>query len=208
MVIEGLSVDKIKTISKLKQETEDVLEFRLKSYEKFKNMPLPSFGPSLDIDFDKIIYYASNDNKINSSWESIDKNITNEFDTLGVIESEKNLDGMGVQYESEVIYHNMIKELEEKKVIFTSIEDAFKKYPELVKKYFSKIVKPDENKFTALNCSCFSGGSFIYIPKNTTLDRPLQSYFRISSRNLGQFERTLIIVDDNKIGRASCRERV
>ena len=141
MVIEGLSVDKIKTISKLKQETEDVLDFRLKSYEAFKNMPLPSFGPSLDIDFDKIIYYASNDNKINSSWESIDKNITNEFDTLGVIESEKNLDGMGVQYESEVIYHNMIKELEEKKVIFTSIEDAFKKYPELVKKYFSKIVK-------------------------------------------------------------------
>ena len=161
MVIEGLSADKIKTISKLKQETEDVLDFRLKSYEAFKNMPLPSFGPSLDIDFDKIIYYASNDNKINSSWESIDKNITNEFDTLGVIESEKNLDGMGVQYESEVIYHNMIKELEEKKVIFTSIEDAFKKYPELVKKYFSKIVKPDENKFTALNCSCFSGGSFI-----------------------------------------------
>ncbi len=197
MVIEGLSVDKIKTISKLKQETEDVLEFRLKSYEAFKNMPLPSFGPSLDIDFDKIIYYASDDNKINSSWDSINKNITDEFKNLGVIESEKNLDGMGVQYESEVIYHNMIKELEEKKVIFTSIEDAFKKYPELVKKYFSKIVKYDENKFTALNGSCFSGGSFIYIPKNTTLDRPLQSYFRISSEKLGQFERTLIIVDDN-----------
>ena len=197
MVIEGLSVDKIKTISKLKQETEDVLDFRLKSYEAFKNMPLPSFGPSLDIDFDKIIYYASDDNKINSSWDSINKNITDEFKNLGVIESEKNLDGMGVQYESEVIYHNMIKELEEKKVIFTSIEDAFKKYPELVKKYFSKIVKYDENKFTALNGSCFSGGSFIYIPKNTTLDRPLQSYFRISSEKLGQFERTLIIVDDN-----------
>ena len=164
MVIEGLSVDKIKTISKLKQETEDVLDFRLKSYEAFKNMPLPSFGPSLDIDFDKIIYYASNDNKINSSWESIDKNITNEFDTLGVIESEKNLDGMGVQYESEVIYHNMIEELEQKHVIFTSIEDALKKYPALVKKYFSKIVKYDENKFVALNGSCFSGGSFIYIP--------------------------------------------
>ena len=122
MVIEGLSVDKIKTISKLKQETEDVLDFRLKSYEVFKNMPLPSFGPSLDIDFDKIIYYASDDNKINSSWDSINKNITDEFKNLGVIESEKNLDGMGVQYESEVIYHNMIKELEEKKVIFTSIE--------------------------------------------------------------------------------------
>lgn len=197
MVIEGLSVDKIKTISKLKQETEDVLDFRLKSYEKFKNMPLPSFGPSLDIDFDKIIYYASNDNKINSSWESIDKNITNEFDTLGVIESEKNLDGMGVQYESEVIYHNMIKELEEKNVIFTSIEVAIKKYPDLVKKYFGKIVSYTENKFAALNASVFSGGSFIYVPKNTVLDRPLQSYFRINSKNMGQFERTLIIVDDN-----------
>ena len=197
MVIEGLSVDKIKTISKLKQETEDVLDFRLKSYEAFKNMPLPSFGPSLDIDFDKIIYYASNDNKINSSWESIDKNITNEFDTLGVIESEKNLDGMGVQYESEVIYHNMIEELEKKNVIFTSIEDAIKRYPDLVKKYFGKIVSFTENKFAALNAAVFSGGSFIYVPKNTVLDRPLQSYFRINSKNMGQFERTLIIVDDN-----------
>ena len=104
---------------------------------------------------------------------------------------------MGVQYESEVIYHNMLKELNEKKVIFTSIEDAMKRYPKLVKKYFGKIVNSNENKFSALNSAVFSGGSFIYVPKNTTLDRPLQSYFRINSKNMGQFERTLIIVDDN-----------
>ena len=103
------------------------------------------------------------------------------LDDLGVIESEKHLGGMGVQYESEVIYHNMLKELEEKHVIFTSIEQAIKKYPELVKKYFGKIVSYEENKFAALNAAVFSGGSFIYVPKNTKLDRPLQSYFRIIS---------------------------
>lgn len=107
------------------------------------------------------------------------------------------MDGIGVQYQSEVIYHNMLRELEEKNVIFTSIEEAFRKYPKLVWKYFSKIVKPEENIFTALNGAVFSGGSFIYIPKNTKLDRPLQSYFRINRKDLGQFERTLIIVDDN-----------
>ena len=115
----------------------------------------------------------------------------------GVIKSEETLDGMGVQYQSEVIYHNMIEELTNKGVIFTSIEDAFKNHYDIVKKNFNKIVKYDENKFTALNGAVFSGGSFIYVPKNTTLDRPLQSYFRISSKELGQFERTLIIVDDN-----------
>ena len=116
---------------------------------------------------------------------------------MGVLESEKHFGGMGVQYESEVIYHNMIEELEKKNVIFTSIEDAIKRYPDLVKKYFGKIVSFTENKFAALNAAVFSGGSFIYVPKNTVLDRPLQSYFRINSKNMGQFERTLIIVDDN-----------
>ena len=132
-----------------------------------------------------------------SDWNKIDKNIKNEFDDLGVIKGECNLDGIGVQYESEVIYHNMIEEAKEKNVIFTSIEVAMKEYPELVKKYFGKIVKNNENKFVALNSSVFSGGSFIYIPPNTTLDRPLHSYFRINSKGMGQFERTLIIVDDN-----------
>ena len=117
---------------------------------------------------------------------------------MGVIDAErKYLDGMGAQYDSEVIYHNMIKELESKNVIFMDTDSALKKYPELFKKYFNTLVKYDENKFTALNGAVWSGGTFIYIPKNTKLDRPLQSYFRINSKNMGQFERTLIIVDDD-----------
>ena len=116
---------------------------------------------------------------------------------MGVLESEKHLGGMGVQYESEVIYHNMLEELEKKHVIFTSIEQAMREHKDIVEKYFGKIVNMNENKFAALNSAVFSGGSFIYVPPNTTLDRPLQSYFRINSKNMGQFERTLIIVDDN-----------
>ena len=127
----------------------------------------------------------------------VDNKIQDEFSNLGVIESEKNLDGIGIQYESEVIYHNMLEELANKNVIFTSIDEAIKKYPDLVKKYFGKLVSNSDNKFAALNSCVFSGGSFIYIPKNTNLDRPLQSYFRINSRDMGQFERTIIIVGDN-----------
>ncbi len=198
MEILGIDEEKVKAISNYKEEDDWVLKYRIDSYKKFCNIMMPSFGPYIDIDFDKIIYYKSNDyNKIENNWDNIDNNIACEFRNLGVVNSEKNLDGLGVQYESEVIYHNMIKELEEKKVIFTSIEDAMKKYPQLVKKYFATIVSNEENKFSALNGAVFSGGSFIYIPPNTKLDRPLHSYFRINSKSMGQFERTLIIVDDN-----------
>ena len=198
MEIIGLDEVKIKKISKMKNESRDILDYRLKCYEIFKKIDLPHFGPKINIDFDKIKYYKNDyDLGIKDDWININKNIKEELDRLKVPESEQYLDGIGVQYQSEVIYHNMIKELNDKNVIFTSIEDAFKKYPNLVKKYFSKIVSPSENKFTALNGAVFSGGSFIYIPKNTKLDRPIQSYFRISSKDLGQFERTLIIVDDN-----------
>ena len=197
MEIIGLNEEKIKIISNEKNEDKSILKYRLKSYKKFKKIDLPSFGPSIKIDFDKIKYYKTSDNKLTNTWNNVESKVKDEFEALKVIESECNMSGIGVQYQSEVIYHNMIKELEEKNVIFTSIEDAFKRYPKLVKKYFGKIVKPEENKFTALNGACFSGGSFIYIPKNTKLDRPLQSYFRISTKDLGQFERTLIVVDDN-----------
>ena len=197
MKIKGLDENKIKQISDYKGEDEKTLNYRLDCYKKFKNLPLPNFGPEINIDFDSINYYQTREDDLTNSWENIDKNAKKEFDTLGVISSEKYLDGMGVQYQSEVIYHNMLEELKEKNVIFTSIEDAFKNHRDLIDKYFSKIVKPEEKKFTALNGAVFSGGSFIYIPKNTKLDRPLQSYFRISSKDLGQFERTLIIVDDN-----------
>ena len=197
MEIIGLNEENIRKISKIKDEDEKILDFRLKSYELFKKQDMPSFGPKVDIDFDKVIYYKSNDKKIESNWSCINPNVKKEFEKLGVVDSEKYLDGIGVQYESEVIYHNMIEELVSKNVIFTSIEMAMKKYPELVEKYFDKIVKSGDNKLAALNGAVFSGGSFIYIPPNTTLERPLQSYFRINSRAMGQFERTLIIVDDN-----------
>ena len=199
MEIKGLCKDNILAISRKKKEDDWVLNYRLDSYSEFCNLDMPSFGPEITLNFDDIIYYktSASDDEIKNDWNQILKPVKDELDHLGVIESERHLDGIGVQYESEVIYHNMIKELNEKKVIFTSIEDAMKKYPELVKKYFGTIVSNKENKFAALNSAVFSGGSFIYIPPNTILDRPLQSYFRINSKNMGQFERTLIVVDDN-----------
>lgn len=197
MEIVGIDKNKVETISKLKDEDSWVRDYRLNSFKNFEVLTMPSFGPKIELDFKKIIYYKSNkaDKQIESDWNSVLKPVRDELNDLGVMESEKHLGGMGVQYESEVIYHNMLKELEDKKIIFTSIEVAMKKYPELVKKYFGKIVSNNENKFAALNGAVFSGGSFIYIPPHTSLDRPLQSYFRINSRNMGQFERTLIIVD-------------
>lgn len=199
MEIVGLSEEKVKKISEIKNESDWVLDYRLKGYKSFVEQSLPLFGPEINLNFDDVIYYKNNeaDKKLENNWNNILKPVVDELDSVGVLESEKHFGGMGVQYESEVIYHNMIEELKKKNVIFTSIEDAIKRYPDLVKKYFGKIVSFTENKFAALNAAVFSGGSFIYVPKNTILDRPLQSYFRINSKNMGQFERTLIIVDDN-----------
>lgn len=199
MEIVGLSEEKVKKISEIKHENDWVLDYRLKGYKSFVEQKMPLFGPEINLNFDDVIYYKNNeaDKKLENNWNNILKPVVDELDSVGVLESEKHFGGMGVQYESEVIYHNMIEELEKKKVIFTSIEDAIKRYPDLVKKYFGKIVSYTENKFAALNSAVFSGGSFIYVPKNTVLNRPLQSYFRINSKNMGQFERTLIIVDDN-----------
>ena len=199
MEIVGLSEEKVKKISEIKNESYWVLDYRLKGYKSFVKQKMPLFGPEINLNFDDVFYYKNNeaDKKLENNWNNILKPVVDELDSVGVLESEKHFGGMGVQYESEVIYHNMIEELEKKNVIFTSIEDAIKRYPDLVKKYFGKIVSFTENKFAALNAAVFSGGSFIYVPKNTVLDRPLQSYFRINSKNMGQFERTLIIVDDN-----------
>ena len=199
MEIVGLSEEKVKKISEIKNESDWVLDYRLKGYKFFVEQKMPLFGPEINLNFDDVIYYKNNeaDKKLENNWNNILKPVVDELDSVGVLESEKHFGGMGVQYESEVIYHNMIEELEKKNVIFTSIEDAIKRYPDLVKKYFGKIVSFTENKFATLNAAVFSGGSFIYVPKNTVLDRPLQSYFRINSKNMGQFERTLIIVDDN-----------
>ena len=198
MEIKGLTKDNIIKISTHKKEDTWVKDYRIKSYEYFEKMnkTLP-FGPEFKLNFDDIIYYKSATDELTDDWSKVMKPIKSELDKLGVLESEQYMDGMGVQYESEVIYHNMLKELTDKKVIFTSIDNAIKEYPLLVKKYFGKIVKNTDNLYAALNSSVFSGGSFIYIPPNTKLDRPLQSYFRINSKGMGQFERTLIIVDDD-----------
>ena len=193
----GLSKEKVKEISKIKNEPDWMKDFRIKAYEEFIKKDLPSFGPKIDINFDNITYYKRKDNKVHNNWNDIDKNVTKTFNDLGLINQEKTyLDGLGVQYESEAIYHNMIKELEEKNVIFLDTDTALKKHPGLFKKYFNKLVKYDENKFTALNGAVWSGGTFIYVPPFTKLDRPLQSYFRINTKDMGQFERSLIIVDE------------
>lgn len=198
MEIKGLTKDNIIKISTHKKEDTWVKDYRIKSYEYFEKMnkTLP-FGPEFKLNYDDIIYYKSATDELTDDWSKVMKPIKSELDKLGVLESEQYMAGMGVQYESEVIYHNMLKELTDKKVIFTSIDNAIKEYPLLVKKYFGKIVKNTDNLYAALNSSVFSGGSFIYIPPNTKLDRPLQSYFRINSKGMGQFERTLIIVDDD-----------
>ena len=198
MEIKGLTKENILKISEHKKEADWVKDYRLKSYEYFEKMnkDLP-FGPKFKLNFDDIIYYKSATDELTDDWSKVMKPIKSELDKLGVLESEQYMAGMGVQYESEVIYHNMLKELTDKKVIFTSIDNAIKEYPDLVKKYFGKIVKNTDNLYAALNGSVFSGGSFIYIPPHTKLDRPLQSYFRINSKGMGQFERTLIIVDDD-----------
>ena len=148
MEIKGLSKENILKISEIKEEDDFFKNYRLESFKNFLNLPMPSFGPKINLNFDDIIYYKNNniDKKIESNWKNVLKPVVDELDSVGVLESEKHMGGMGVQYESEVIYHNMIKEIEEKHVIFTSIEDAMKRYPELVKKYFGKIVSNNENK--------------------------------------------------------------
>ncbi len=198
MEIKGLNKENIISISNHKEEDSWVKDYRLEAYKQFESMSdkLP-FGPDFKLDFNKITYYKSQDDTLRNDWNQVLKPVKEELENLGVLESEQHMGGMGVQYESEVIYHKMLDELESKHIIFTSIEDALKNHKDIALKYFGKIVSFKENKYAALNSSVFSGGSFIYIPPHTKLDRPLQSYFRINSKNMGQFERTLIIVDDD-----------
>ena len=194
----GLNEDIIRQISKLKNEPEWMLEYRLKSYEAFKKLPLPSFGPDLsNLDYDTYTYFTRLSNKETQSWDEVPETVKNTFDKLGIPEAEqKYLAGVSTQYESEVVYHNMLKEVEEKGVIFLSTDMALKLYPDLFKKYFGTVVPFADNKFSALNGAVWSGGSFIYVPKGVHLEKPLQSYFRINNEKSGQFERTLIIVDE------------
>ena len=193
----GLTFDIVNEISNIKGEPQWMKDYRLKSYNSFKSLPLPSFGPEIDIDFDEITYYRRIDDKVHSNWNEVEEGVRQTFETIGLKDAEdKYLGGIGVQYESETIYHNMLSYLKDKNVIFTDTDTALKKYPDLFQKHFNKIVNYDENKFTALNGAVWSGGSFIYIPPGVKLDRPLQSYFWINNKQMGQFERTIIIVDE------------
>lgn len=194
----GLNKNKIIEISSIKKEPKWMRDFRIESYKKFVELNNPNFGPELKIDFDDINYYKRIDNSQYNDWDKVPIEARETFNKLGLPDAErKYLAGMGAQFDSEVIYHNMLKELEEKNVIFCDTDTALKNYPKIFKKYFNTLVKYDENKYTALNGAVWSGGTFIYIPPNTKLDRPLQSYFRINTKNMGQFERTLIVVDEN-----------
>ncbi len=190
----NLNDELVKKISDIKNEPEWMTDFRLEALKSFFELDNPNFGPEIDIDFSKINYYKRQE-EVKDNWNDVDSDIKNTFKELGVIEAEeKYLCGVSNQFESEVVYHK--NKFDNKDIIFMSTDEALKKYPEMFKKYFNNLVKYDENKYTALNGALWSGGTFIYIPPYTKLDRPLQSYFRINSVSLGQFERTIIIVDE------------
>lgn len=195
----GLTEDIVRQISKAKNEPDWMLEIRLKAYQKFLELPLPKFGPDLSkIDFNDFTYFKRPSTKVEKDWKDVPDTIKNTFEKLKIPEAEqKFLAGVSTQYESEVVYHNMLKEVEEKGVIFYDTDTALKKHPDLFKEYFGKVVSYADNKFAALNTAVWSGGSFIYVPKGVKLEKPLQSYFRINSDQMGQFERTLIICDDD-----------
>jgi Fe-S cluster assembly protein SufB len=194
----GLSKETVISISKMKNEPQWMLDFRLRSYEIFMQKPMPTWGGDLSvIDFQNIYYYAKASDKVEKNWDDVPENVKNTFDKLGIPEAEKKfLAGVGAQYESEVVYHSLREDLAKQGVLFLDTDAALHEHPELFKKYFGKIIPPEDNKFAALNSAVWSGGSFIYVPPGVKVDMPLQAYFRINAENIGQFERTLIIVDE------------
>ncbi|SDP50428.1 Fe-S cluster assembly protein SufB [Halobacillus sp. SY10] len=194
----GLTKEVVEQISNYKEEPKWMLDFRLKSLEQFYKMPMPQWGGDLsELNFDDITYYVKPSERSERSWDEVPEEIKNTFDRLGIPEAEqKYLAGVSAQYESEVVYHNMEKDLEELGVIFKDTDSALKENEDLFKEYFGKVIPPSDNKFSALNSAVWSGGSFIYVPKDTKVETPLQAYFRINSENMGQFERTLIIADE------------
>lgn len=194
----GLNEEVVRAISLMKGEPEWMLAFRLKAYHHFLERPMPTWGADLSgIDFNNIYYYIKPSSNQEDSWDDVPAYIKNTFDKLGIPQAEqKFLSGVAAQYESEVVYHSIKKELEEKGVIFLGMDDALVQHPDIVKQYFATIIPYNDNKFAALNTAVWSGGSFIYVPPGVHVEMPLQAYFRINAKNVGQFERTLIIVDE------------
>jgi Fe-S cluster assembly protein SufB len=194
----GLSRGTIEEISKIKNEPQWMLDFRLRSYDIFMKKPMPVWGGDLSkINFQNIFYYTKASEKQSKSWDDVPDSVRKTFDKLGIPEAEKKfLAGVGAQYESETVYHNLREDLSKQGVIFSDTDTAVKEHPDILKKYFGKVIPPEDNKFAALNSAVWSGGSFIYVPPNVKIDLPLQAYFRINAENIGQFERTLIIADE------------
>src|SRR3990167_10409627 len=194
----GLSEQIVAKISQIKDEPKWMKECRLRALDIFYSKPLPGWGPDLSsLDFDNIHYYVQPSKKQQTSWNEVPEYIKKTFEKLGIPEAERKfLAGVGAQYESEMIYHNLQKDLQQKGVVFVNMENGVKDHPEMVKQYFGSVVGSEDNKFAALNGACWSGGSFVYIPKGLSVEIPLQAYFRINTENLGQFERTLIIADE------------
>lgn len=194
----GINQEIVTSISKQKNEPAWMLELRLKALKTFESMPMPSWGPDLgDLKLDDLHYYLKPVEKKETSWDDVPKNIRNTFEKLGIPQHEREFfAGVGAQYESEMVYHKLKKEWEGKGIIFLDTDTGLQKHPELFKEFFGTVVPYDDNKFAALNTAVWSGGSFIYIPKGVKVTMPLQTYFRIESEQLGQFERTLIIVDE------------
>ena len=194
----GLNHDVVERISQLKKEPEWMRELRHKSLDYFEARAMPTWGGDLsEIDFQNIHYYMSATDKNARTWDDVPDYIRNTFDKLGIPEAEKNfLAGVGGQYDSESVYHNISMDWEEKGVIFCDMDTALREHEDLVKEYFGTIIPPNDNKFASLNTAVWSGGSFVYVPKGVKVDLPLQAYFRINAENSGQFERTLIIADE------------
>ena len=198
----GLNAEVVKRISKIKEEPEWMTAFRLNAYKTFLEKPLPMWGADLTkIDFDNIYYYLKPLMSEKKTWSDVPDEMKETFERLGVPQAEREyLAGIKAQYDSEVIYGSLKKELEDDGVIFMGTDEALKRYPHFFEEYFGKIIPPNDNKFAALNSAVWSGGSFVYIPKGVTVKRPLQAYFRINAQNMGQFERTLIIADEGSYG--------
>ena len=194
----GLDAEIVSQISEMKREPAWMREFRLKSLEIFESRPMPSWGGDMsELLFDDIYYYMKAANEQGKSWDDVPEDIRRTYDRLGIPEAEKKyLAGVKAQYESEVVYGSLREDLANQGVIFTDTDSALQEHPELFREYFGTVIPPGDNKFAALNSAVWSGGSFIYVPKGVKIDFPLQAYFRINSQNMGQFERTLIIVDE------------
>jgi len=196
----GLSEAVVRDISAKKSEPEWMLDLRLKGLKLFGRKPMPTWGAELDaIDFDNIKYFVRSTEKQATTWDELPAEIKNTYDRLGIPEAEKQrlVSGVAAQYESEVVYHQIREDLEEQGVLFLDTDTALKEQPELFREYFGTVIPVGDNKFAALNTAAWSGGSFIYVPKGVNVEIPLQAYFRINTENMGQFERTLIIVDED-----------